>query len=57
LKKLLWAELPALVVSLGLGAVFWFYLGMYKGLLLFAAIFLLLQVFVLPSFISKNPRQ
>jgi|LNAO01.1.fsa_nt_gb hypothetical protein len=53
-KKVLSAELPALLVSSGLGAIFWFYLGMQKGLLLFLAVFLLLQLFVLPPVFRKR---
>lgn len=54
MKKVLSAELPALLVSTGLGAIFWFYLGAQKGIVLFFAVFLLLQLFVLPPVFRRG---
>lgn len=57
IRKILSAELPALLVSAGLGAIFWFYLGAQKGFLLFLTVFLLLQLFVLPPVFRKGSPQ
>jgi hypothetical protein len=54
IKQLLLAEISPLVVSLGLGAIFWFWLGLLKGLLLFVVVLLVLQPFVLFPLFRKG---
>ena len=54
LKLLLVAELPALVVALGIGLIFGYGVGLYKGALLAVVVFLVLQPFMLLPFFRKN---
>ena len=55
LKLLLVAELPPLVVAVGLGMIFGYEVGLNKGVMLTAVVFLILQPFILPPFFRKNP--
>ena len=54
LKLLLAAELPPLVVAVGLGMLFGYGVGLHKGALLAAVAFLILQPLILLPFFRKN---
>lgn len=54
LKLLLAAELPPLVVALGVGMIFGYGVGLHKGVLLAAVVFLILQPFILLPYFRKN---
>jgi hypothetical protein len=54
LRLLLAAELPPLVVAVGLGMVFGYGVGLHEGALLAAVVFLILQPFILLPFFRKN---